>query len=148
MNMKKNVILLIAVSILSVLILSLTSEITSASRTDYMAPPSGFGPMMRPAGMCADQQYLYAVAGGKIMQYSLSDMSLVRSVDLPELPPPPDAGTCQAGNCPPPPPMARSQWLLTAGGSLYVMIGPMIYRYSTPDLGLLGSVELPKPEFP
>ena len=33
-------------------------------------------------------------------------------------------------------------------GLLYVMIGPMIYRYRTSDLVLQSSVELPKPEFP
>lgn len=153
MNMRKNLILLIAVLLLSLWVSCMAAGTTFASGSDVTQPP--FPPMFGMAGICTDQTYLYAVAAGKIMEYALTDMSLVRTVDLPEPPAPPsvsatgtDAGSCASGNCPPHPPFARSQWLLTSGGSLYIMAGPMIYRYSIPDLVLQGSVDLPKPELP
>ncbi len=127
---------------------SLTGAVFASRGTDTQPPP----PLnMLIAGMSADQQYLYAIAGGKIVQYKLSDMTLVKMVDLPELLPPtgnppipPDSGKKIHF----PPPMARSNWLLVNGGSLYVMVGPVVYKYSLPDLSLQTSVELPKPDFP
>ena len=106
------------------------------------------------AGICTDQQYLYAVAGGKITQYLLTDMSLVKTVDLPDPGPPPAVSASDMDTVPPqsgkmpPPHFGKSQWLLANGGYLYIMMGPMIYRYSASGLTLQSSTELPKPEGP
>ncbi len=53
------------------------------------------------------------------------------------LPPPPHMGF-------PPPPAS----VCTDGKYLYVMMGPRILQYSTPDLTLQNTVELPKPTPP
>lgn len=155
MNMKKNLILLAAVILLGIMSMGLTTGLPTVSHAGDMPPAPGPFPTFGMTGICADQQYLYAVAGGKVLQYTLTSMSLVKTADLPEpVPPPPVSGTetdgaaCQSGTCPPPPHFARSQWLTVTGGYLYVMIGPMIHQYRTSDLVLQGSVELPKPEFP
>lgn len=153
MNMKKNLKLLLVVLILGIAFSCMTAYDAAFSQAGDMPRP---GPMMGAEGICADQQYLYAVTGGKILQYALSTMTLARSVDLPEPPPPPnisatgsETAASQSGKFPPPPPfLARSQWLLIAGSSLYVMMGPMIYQYSIPNLVLQNSVDLPKPELP
>ena len=52
------------------------------------------------------------------------------------------------GKRPPPFPMGGPQGLWADDGALYVLAGPMIYQYSTPDLTLKTKVKLPKPEFP
>jgi hypothetical protein len=111
-----------------------------------MFPPHGFHPMLGPAGITADKQNLYVLAGPKIMQYSLKDLKLLKTVDLPKPAPPPGK---EAGPCPPPPPpMAGPQGLWAGDGSLYILAGPMLYHYSTPDLTLKNQAELPKPELP
>jgi len=147
MNTKKNLILLVAVLLLSIVFWGLTGSLPSVSQAgDVPAAPGPF-PNFGPPGICADSQYLYAVAGGKIIQYKLADLSQVKAVDLPEpVPPPSVSGTGM--DAPPPPHFARSQWLLVTGGYLYVMVGPMVYQYSTSGLVLQTSVELPRPEFP
>jgi hypothetical protein len=155
MNMKKNLVLLVGVFLMGIMFLGLTTGLPAVSHAGDTPQTPGPFPMFGMAGICADQQYLYAVAGGKVLQYTLTSMSLVKTADLPEPLPPPsvsatgmDAGACQSGNCPPPPHFARSQWLLVTGGYLYVMMGPMIHQYRTADLVLQSSVELPKPELP
>lgn len=101
-------------------------------------------------GIFGDQQYLYVMAGGKIMQYEAAKMTLLRSVDLPEptlpndAPPPPKV--TDAGHFPPPPPLSHGLWV--GNNSLYVLAGPFIYIYSVPDLTLRNTVQLPKPELP
>jgi hypothetical protein len=98
-------------------------------------------------GIFGDQQYLYIMAGGKIMQYEAAEMTLLRSVDLPEptLPAPPPKVT-DAVNFPPPPPLPHGLWV--GNNSLYVLAGLFIYTYSVPDLTLQNTVQLPKPELP
>jgi hypothetical protein len=108
-------------------------------------PPHGMFHMMGVSGICGDQQHLYVMAGGKILQYGLADLKLLKTVDLPK--PAPPKGM-EEGKLPPPPPMGGPHGIWAGGGSLFVLAGPMIYRFSTPDLKLLTSVELPKPEHP
>jgi hypothetical protein len=128
------------------LVLILTSVLASAAPPEGMFPPHGLRPMMMPSGLVADKQHLYVVAGAKIMQYGLADLKLVKSVDLPkpELPKEQEARPCP----PPHPPMGGPPGLWAAEGSLYVLAGPMLYRFSTPDLTLKTTAELPKPEPP
>jgi hypothetical protein len=100
------------------------------------------------SGVSADQQYLYVMAAGKIMEYSLTDMTLIRSVDLPDPGPPPSppAEGTEFGMRPPHPPMGGPHGLCAIESNLYVLAGHAIYRYSTPDLTLQGATELPAPE--
>ena len=44
--------------------------------------------MMGLSGISGDQQNLYVLAGGKIMQYGLADLKLLKTVDLPKPVPP------------------------------------------------------------
>jgi hypothetical protein len=109
-----------------------------------MMPPHGFHGLMGPAGMTGDKENLYILAGPKIMEYRLADLKLMKTVDLPKPTPPKDK---EARPCPPPP-MHGPQGLWAGNGSLFVLAGPMLYHYSTPDLTLKNQAELPKPEFP
>ena len=118
-----------------------------------MPPHHGMFPLMGLSGISGNQQHLYVLAGGKIMQYKLADLKLLKTVDLPKPEPPADLkskGKEERGKCPPPPhpPMAGPQGFWVGDGALYVLAGPMLFKYSTPDLTLKTKVELPKPEFP
>lgn len=111
-----------------------------------MFPPHGFHPMMGTAGLTADKQNLYILAGPKIMQFNLADLKLVKTVDLPK---PASPKEKEAMPCPPPPPHPAGPHGVWAGdGFLYVLAGPMLFQYSLPDLTLKKSAMLPKPEFP
>jgi len=66
-------------------------------------------------------------------------------VDLPKPTPPKEEA---AMSCPPPPPGGGPHGLCAGDGVLYVLAGPMIYRFRTPDLALETSAQLPKPEMP
>jgi hypothetical protein len=127
------------------LVLVFTATAALAGPPGGMFPPHGFHPMMGPAGITADKQNLYVLAGPKILQYNLADLKLLKTVDLPK--PMPPQGK-EARPCPPPPHMAGPQGLWAGGGFLYVLAGPKLYRYSTPDLALKNTTELPKPDFP
>lgn len=103
------------------------------------------------SGISAEQQYLYVMAGGKILQYEISEMTLLRSVDLPAIASPqgapPEPST--TGEFPPHPPMGGPPQGLWAGsGFLYVLAGPAVCIYTVPDLTLQKTVQLPKPELP
>ena len=56
------------------------------------APPShhhrGFKPHPPPATACTDGKNLYVVMGPKIFQYSLPDLTLKKTVELPKPSPP------------------------------------------------------------
>ncbi|MFP5212402.1 MAG: hypothetical protein ACLGPL_03385 [Acidobacteriota bacterium] len=128
--------------------LALSSSIWAAFGDQLEA---GFGPppmraSMGFANIGSDQSYLYVMAGPKLMQYGLSDLKLVKAVELPELrlPEPPPAQRGADSMCPPPPMPPRGLWV--GESFLYVMDGPMIYQYSIPDMALQTSAELPKPE--
>jgi hypothetical protein len=143
MDMKISKIL---ISLALALALILTSGLAFAGPPDGMFAPYGVHAMMRSSGLVADKQHLYVVVGPKIMQYGLADLKLVKTVDLPKPEMPKDKG---APPCPPPhPPMGGPQGLWAGDGSLYVLAGPLLYRFSTPDLTLKTTAELPKPEPP
>ncbi len=104
------------------------------------------------SGIAGDEEYLYVMAGGKIMAYQLSDMSLVKTVALPDppaeaLPPKPETTTKN------PPPFGHPHGgglhgLWANDRYLFVLAGPVVYEYSTPDLTLVSTKVLPKPEPP
>ena len=129
------------------LVLAFTASAAGADPSGGMFPPHGFHHSMRgPAGLTADKQNLYILAGPKIMQYSLADLKLVKTVDLAK--PAPPQGK-EAMPCPPPPPHPAGPHGVWAGdGFLYVLAGPMLFQYSIPDLTLKKTAMLPKPEFP
>lgn len=135
--------------------LALTLLLRSATGTAVAQPPPGMPPphglfhLMGQSGISGDQQNLYVMAGGKILQYSIADLKLLKSVDLPKPVLPADLQTKSATKFPPPPPpMGGPHGLWTGEGYLYVLAGPVIYRYNIPALTLQNTVELPKPEPP
>ncbi len=143
----------ILVSLALAVALILTGTSAFAGPTEGMVPPHGMFHMMGLSGLSGTQQHLYVLAGGKIMQYGLADLKLLKTVDLPKPVPPADLkskGKEEWGKFPPPPPfpMVGPHGLWAGDGALYVLAGPMIYKFSTPDLTLKTSVELPRPEFP
>jgi hypothetical protein len=143
--------ILISLALAVALILFGTSAF--AGPTPGMPPHHGMFPLMGLSRLSGNQQQLYVLAGGRIMQYSLADLKLLKSVDLPKPAPAADLkakGQEACGKFPPPPPfpMPGPQGLWVGEGALYVMAGPMLYKFSTPDLTLKTQVELPKPEFP
>ncbi len=134
----------------ALLIMSLATGVAFAVPPEGALPPLPMFQQLELSGICADQQYLYVMAGGKIMQYGLTDLRLVRSVDLPALVPPSvaPASETELSNVPPPPPIAGPHGLWVNESYLYVLAGPVVYQYLTPDLTLQNTVELPKPESP
>lgn len=107
------------------------------------------------SGIAGDQQYLYVMTGGKIMQYRNENgaLTLLASFDLPQPPvpsgaQPPPRATGSGQLPPPPPPLPHGLW--AGNGSLYVLAGPFVYIYSVSESGLSlqNTIELPKPDFP
>lgn len=148
MNLRK-----ILMSLALAVALILTGTPAFADPPQGMPPHHGMFHLMGLSGLSGTQQHLYVMAGGKIMQYSLADLKLLKAVDLPEPAPPGDLkskGKEGWGKFPPPPPphMAGPHGLWAGDGALYVLAGPVIYKFSTPDLTLKTSGELPRPEFP
>ena len=138
------------ISISVILCLALCSIAVAAYGQQTAGDTAGAFLIVRfsPTGVSGDQQYLYVMAGGKILEYQLTDMTLLRSVDLPDPGPPTGAPPKQpdSGKFPPPPPIPHGVW--AGNGSLYVLAGPFVYTYSVPDLSLQNTVQLPKPELP
>lgn len=119
--------------------------------TDTTQPPApGMFHRMGASGLSGDSQYLYVVAAGKILEYDMAGMSLVKSVDLPEMTPPaPPSDTSGKSDFRRfPPPMGAPHGVWATDHFLYVMAGPKLYKYSTPDLTLQLTEELPRPELP
>jgi hypothetical protein len=136
--------------ILCVALCSIAGVAIPQQTGDVQPPPAVFAKLGL-TGISADQQYLYVMAGGKILQYKISDMTLLRSVDLPDIAPPqgPPPKPADPGKFPPHPPMGGPPHGLWAGnGVLYVLAGPVVCIYSVPDLSLQKTVQLPKPELP
>ncbi len=113
------------------------------------------GPPPAGAGLCADGQYLFVMAGDAMYQYSIADLSLVNTVALPKLASPPDSDNQIRGKVssdvssdnqtqPPPPPAGSG--LCTDGTYLFMLRGQSIHQYTVSDMTLVKSVELPKPE--
>ncbi len=142
------VILGLALCSISIPLAAYAQQTTSSTQ-----PAAGAFVLARfgPTGISGDQQYLYVMASGKILEYQLADMALLRSVDLP-VPKPPGAVSTSATATdsgkfpPPPPPMPQGLW--AGNGFLYVLAGPAVCVYSVPDLSLQNTVQLPKPELP
>lgn len=114
-------------------------------------PPPAIFFKMGLTGISGDSQYLYVMAGGKIIEYQLSNMTLLLSVDLPDPAPPSQAVTPPkaSGSGQLPPPHHHPPYGLWAGnGSLYVLEGPFVYIYSVPGLTLQSTVQLPAPVLP
>jgi hypothetical protein len=126
---------------------SLIVSATLAFAGPHHGPPHhhGLHPPLGVSGIYGTQQNLYVLEGCKIMKYSLPDLKLLKSIDLLKPVPPPGP---KVGHKPPPPPMAGAQGFWGGNYALYVLAGPMLYQYSTPDLTLKNKVELPKPQPP
>ncbi len=104
-----------------------------------------------PAALFGDGQHLYVLAGGKLLEYKLPEMTLEHSLDLPVCPPPGVQRMTKAQEprepmLPPPPPPPHGLW--GANGKLYVLAGPAIYVYKTDGLTLANTVKLPWPKPP
>lgn len=133
------------------LMLVSTTGVVFAQQFERMQPPSPMHRQQALTGICGDQQFLYVMAGSKIMRYGIADLKLQKTVELPERTPPasgPPMGGPQSGQMPPstpPTPIPHGLW--AGNGFLYVLAGPVIYKFMTPDLTLQTSVELPKPDF-
>jgi len=149
MNMRR-ILLGFAVGFALSVVPGLAAGVALAGQNDGTPPPPFMFHMQEPSGICADAQYVYVMAGRKILQYGITNLKVVKTVELPEPPPPPEAPPRETarGKFPPPPPPAMPHGLWTGNGVLYVLAGPEIHRYSTPDLILQTSVELPAPEPP
>lgn len=136
---------------LAIILILCAPGFSFADPTGEMMPHHARFHMMKFSGISADKQNLYVMAGGKLLQYGLADLNLLKSIDLPMSVPPShmEKGKEDGSKFPPPPPhMAGPQGLWAGEGFLYVLAGPMIYRYSAPDLTLKNSIELSRPEFP
>jgi len=136
--------------LLAAIFIAGTQSLLAQNKGPQQPPMPAMFHKMGLSGLCGDKSNLYVMAGGKILEYSLSDMTLKLSVDLPDLPAPsaPPEGPVSSGKNSPPPPPNAPHGLYAIDGYLYVLAGPVVYRYSTPDLKLQTSVELPKPHAP
>lgn len=128
------------------MVLAFTATTAWADPPGGVFPPHGFHHRLGPASLTADKQHLYILAGPKILQYSLADLKLVKTVDLPK--PAPPQGKDAMPFPPPPLPLAGPHGVWAGDGFLYALAGPMLFQYSLPDLTLKKTAELPKPEFP
>ncbi|MGC8491571.1 MAG: hypothetical protein ACP5SH_07520 [Syntrophobacteraceae bacterium] len=138
---------LLEVSILYAALLFATVYALCGQATAQPPPgPPMFGRGNCPGAIFGDGKNLYVTAGGKILEYKLEAMTLIHSVTLPA--PAPPAGKPESmghGPCPPMPPPPSAQDSLWAGnGKLYVLAGPALYVYQTPDLKLEKTVLLPR----
>jgi hypothetical protein len=80
------------VTILAVLVVLFAGVGSGLAQTAAPPPrPHHMGHMGPPPSpsICTDNKYLYVVIGPKIMQYSIPDLTLKKTVDLP-LPKPPE----------------------------------------------------------
>jgi hypothetical protein len=140
MNMRK-----ILTACALVLVLCVAVRTAWTDQTSQPLPPP---PMHGISGICSDDDYIYVMAGGKIMQYGLTDLTLQKTVELPKPSPPTEAppeGT-EPPQFPPPHGMDAPHGLWVGNGFLYVLAGPVVYRYSTSDLTTIqATLELPKP---
>ena len=124
--------------------------------TQNRKPPRDPKPV--PSGICTNGQYLYILDGKVIHQYTLDNLTLMNTVEIPAPEPPTDITPSQrgkqnfeAGQGPrgrKPHPGPGPSGFCTTGQSLYVMQGKSIYQYTLNDLTLMNTAELPTPEPP
>ncbi|MEM5788163.1 MAG: hypothetical protein AAGU11_12655 [Syntrophobacteraceae bacterium] len=125
---------------------------TAAGQTEQNLPPpppafgkTGF------SGISGDEDYLYVLAGGKLMVYQISDMALLKTAELAESSSGTERSNSGSSNFSPPappPPGGGAHGLWARDHFLYVLAGPFIHEYTVPDLTHVSSKELPKPEPP
>jgi len=61
-----------------------------AQSMPFQPHPHHLGPPPLPAAVCADGKHLYVACGPKIFQYSIPDLKLIKTVELPKPAPPAD----------------------------------------------------------
>jgi hypothetical protein len=110
-------------------VLMLPPAAALAGPPEGMMSCPGMPPMMGPGAIAADKQHLYVLTGPKIMQFGLDDLKLLKTMDLPK--PTPLNEKAAMPSPPPCPPKGVLHGLGAGNGSLYVMAGPMIYRFKT-----------------
>jgi hypothetical protein len=138
----------ILIGVAITLILVCITGVVFAQQFERMQPPSQMQRQQALTGICGDQQFLYIMAGGKIMRYGITDLKLQKTVELPTLPAGGPPMGPEPGQMPPSaPPMPLPHGLWAGNGFLYVLAGPVIHQYRTPDLTLQTSVDIPKPDF-
>lgn len=127
--------------------LATTDTATSTTTATLPPPPHGVGP----AAACTDGTSLYVLQGTQMLQYTLPDLTLAKTVALPQ----PEPVTTNAETSTttatttatlPPPPHGGPSSICTNASSLYVLQGSMMLQYTLPGLTLVTTVELPKPE--
>jgi hypothetical protein len=64
------------------------SSLAQQTMTPQASPQHMFGPPLPPATACTDGKHLYVILGPKIYQYTVPDLKLHNTVELP-LPAPP-----------------------------------------------------------
>lgn len=136
-------------ALISVLLLSAVNGLCQPA-----GPPPPMPPMsLRAQGATAifgEGQYLYVLAGGKLLEYKIDTMTLIHSVKL-------NGGTVGAVpssanrevspmRMPFPPLPAQSLW--AGGGKVFVLAGPVICVFKSPDLTREKTVMLPGPKPP
>lgn len=118
---------------------------------EILPPPPHMFHKMAHSGIAGDHEYLYVLAGGKIHLYQMSDLTLLKSINLPnppELPAPPKDDNAPFPPPFPPPHGGGPHGLWVGDSYLFVLAGPVIHEYSVPDLTFIATKELPKPEMP
>ena len=156
MKLRKLTLVLALLLVPGFLVAGLFNAVTETAfgQSDQLLPPPPMSPKMGMSGIAGDDTHLYVMAGGKILEYQTSDMSLLKSVDLPDLPadalpPKPDFSKFDPQNGPPPFPGPHGgppRGLWASDTNLFVLAGPMVYEYSIPDLSLVSTTQLPKPD--
>lgn len=76
-----------------IVLLEVAAGAAFASQKSGAPPPPPMFHMYGSSGITADQQHLYIMTAGRIMKYSLTDMTLIKSVDLPDPGSPPSPPT-------------------------------------------------------
>ncbi|MEW6381517.1 MAG: hypothetical protein AB1611_18210 [bacterium] len=124
----------------------LTSTLPQANFPSRQQPPFGKrqGGGAGHADVCTDGTYLYAVQGPLIHQYAILDLSLVKSIELPQTAVSSDTENSTATL--PPPPGPGPSAVCTDVSYLYVLQGSLMHQYALPDMAFIKTVELPQPE--